>query len=278
MQFVSRFEPHFQKKFIATNNCFEFVLMEILEEPSFDATYKSTKKEIINGDDTVNRDYGFGDKSGRESKREILTVQPDNVEVINRDYDKDRKHGGNYRRENEEDATEPAPELVETADVKDKLEAKTSGTDLKDEETVRASKKVEVEVVDKNYDKTQKHGGNYKAVKDTLKDASQHAAEEEVQSITDNYEKTKLRAGGFRSRSAQVVNQKEETEQKDTTTDNVQIINENYDKTKKHGGNYKSDTSNEEDEDTVIAEEETRADAKIAEEPIPAKPVDGKDY
>ncbi|XP_048519743.1 uncharacterized protein LOC109544485 isoform X2 [Dendroctonus ponderosae] len=247
---------------------------EHLEDPSFDATYQTIKKEIINGDDTDSLDYEFGDKAGSESKREIVTVQPDNVEVIDKDYDKDRKHGGNYRRESEED-TDEVSEPVDTADVKHDPEAETPKTDLKDAETVRDSKKLDVEVVDINYDKAKKHGGNYKESKDTSKNASQLADEdEEVQSITDNYEKTKLRAGGFRSRSSQNINQKDETEQKDTTTDSVQIINENYDKTKKHGGNYKSQSNNEEEGETVIAADETRADAKIVEEKIPVKPAD----
>ncbi|CAG9767454.1 unnamed protein product [Ceutorhynchus assimilis] len=129
--------------------------IEANEQPEFEEIYTEIKDEIIDDDD---------DDDASESKQ--------NVEIIDTNYDRMQKHGGNYKKETKEDVKESGK--VEILNQKYDKTAKDGGN-------YRKIPDDDVEIV--NYDKNEKHGGNYRK-----------PSEEEQEDIedTDNERETNL--------------------------------------------------------------------------------------
>ncbi|XP_030760550.1 uncharacterized protein LOC115885705 [Sitophilus oryzae] len=148
------------------------------------------------------------------------------VEIINKNYDKSKKHGGNYKPE----------EIFDEFRNNDDL---GKSTNIENSKIIQDKIKPDVEIFDQNYNKTAKHGGNYKNDIDNVADS---LSQKEV--LTEpNSEISRLPK----------LNEKTE----DDKILDVEIIDSNYDKTKKHGGNYKEDEENVTTEDDSLLEKDT---------------------
>lgn len=199
--------------------------------------YKKKEEEAT----TKSDDFTEILKEEEEPKAHQITARRISDVLVFNKYDKNRRHGGNYRRENDKIKT-PDSEKVETS-------------------TVTEKPKEEIDVIS-DYDKNKKHGGNYKKENEELKleDVPLKAEESTVKTTVDVTESSirvrPLRRNFLRRRSENLkvttpsVETTSKSEQTTTTTapttttttttikSDVEVF-KLYNKTQRTGGNYR---------------------------------------
>lgn len=213
------------------------------------------------------------------------------IEVI-APIDENKKHGGNYKPAEEQSESRLSektalPKLVETSEagkVRRHFRRKASVTsDVSNKNTVTSKPKEEVEVM-KDYDKAEKHGGNYKPEDEIAETATEIVTtepEEDVE-IVGSIDPTKKHGGNykpdkdesddaivaeetvlptsennkikrhFRRRVSVSGEASDKNKVVHKPKEDVEIVRD-YDKSKRHGGNLKAESSeSEENKETTV--------------------------
>ncbi|XP_018564883.1 uncharacterized protein LOC108906170 [Anoplophora glabripennis] len=216
-------------------------------------------------------DYEVPDNVNSTSEEQIDNVESVAKKVVDvfKNYNKEQKHGGNYKKEDE--ITEQAEiaaleeqdkirESVDDMKTSDKLKKNGTEDTIKPKEHIKTvPKKTDLEDVKKvevfkNYDKSKKHGGNYRPANDKINVNEQGESglekHESIQianvNVFQDYDRTKKHGGNYKAANDTLEKQKTNGQlENPVLLKNIDVFKD-YDKTKKHGGNYRSenDTAN----------------------------------
>ncbi|XP_066253849.1 titin-like [Euwallacea similis] len=128
--------------------------------------------------------------SNSDEQESTQNTNEQDVVIIDKNYDKTKKHGGNYRKEKEDEDQEEEEEgksdgnTEATSDDYVEDEDTAASAEIEDAEEVlntnEPSKKLDIAIMDPNYNKTQKHGGNYKSGEESEENDEQSEEDKEA--------------------------------------------------------------------------------------------------
>lgn len=248
----------------------ESVVVSSLEVENADSSNEQKSAEISDANKARRHFRRKVTVGGEITQRNTVPQNPkEDIEVI-KDYDKSKKHGGNFKADEEANESIVAPKLEEvildssndqkTDEISDANKARrhfrrrvTVGGEVPQKNTVPQNPKEDIEVI-KDYDKSKKHGGNFKADEEANESVVASKLEEDIldssnEQKTDEISDTNKARRHYRRR----VTVGGEVPQKNTVTQNpkedIEVMKD-YDKSKKHGGNFKAD---EEVDESAVA-------------------------
>ncbi|KAF7273643.1 hypothetical protein GWI33_013654, partial [Rhynchophorus ferrugineus] len=210
----------------------------LLHQQDIDKSYNEKQGD----EESAKSEYVATTTREPESTKKQADLIPQNsqdvsdVQVVNNNYDRSHKHGGNLKSDEDiDDAGDSEPNNSQTVPP--------NNQDFSD-----------VQIINKNYDKKQKHGGNYKSKDyfDNIEQPNRSSKENllpgstqdtsDVQITNKNYDQKHKHGGNLKSEE-DIINDEQKNSQSPNKQNisHVQIMDKNYDQNHKHGGNLKSE-------------------------------------